>query len=279
MSAVASRVRVSGPGLHGGKTSSITLVASDTASGVTLVMGEQRGVLPDCPVTSAFRSTSIAVSHATLRTVEHLCAALMGLGIDSGLDIHVEGDEIPLLDGGASAWVSALEDALPARSSASPSGHPARFRIAHAATLQDDDARYTFTPSSGIHLSVKVELGDRRYDRSATWDGSRTAFVQDVAPARTFAREEDVMELASRGVASWVPRESVVVLCKERPALFHGRPFHDDEPARHKLLDLMGDVYVRCGLLQGTLAAEKPGHQRTHRVLDRALADGVIVRT
>jgi UDP-3-O-[3-hydroxymyristoyl] N-acetylglucosamine deacetylase len=217
----------------------------------------------------AFRSTTIAVGAASLRTVEHLSAALFGLGITHGLTITVTGEELPLLDGGASSWVDSLRPFA-------PSDRHHRSRVTRVATLRDGDAEYVFAPADDTLLSVRVELGDARYDRRATWDGSASAFENDIAPARTFSREEDVMELVARGVASWVPRESVVVLCKDRPALFYGRPFQDDEPARHKLLDLVGDTYVHCGVLRGHVHATRPGHARTHEVLVRALAEGLI---
>ena len=273
-----SRV-VSGPGLHGGKMADVELRVSDSLD-VTISVGDEHAALPGCAVTDAFRSTTVAVGSTPLRTVEHLAAALFGLGISRGLSIQVRGEELPLLDGGASAWVAALREVIdaPASPLVRSGGTSAHARIVRAATLGDGDASYVFTPAPDTRLSVRVYLGDARYDREAVWDGTGAAFERDVAPARTFSREEDVMELVARGVAAWVPRESVIVLCKDRPALFHGRPFADDEPARHKLLDLIGDVYVGCGILRGHLHAERPGHARTHAILTRALAEGVIER-
>lgn len=262
---------VSGPGLHGGKNADVELRASGSPR-VMLSMSGKSAPLPGCPVTDAFRSTTVAVGDAPLRTVEHLAAALFGLGITHGLSVDVRGEELPLLDGGALAWVAALREAIDAK--ALESGPHAV--ITRHATLRDGEASYTFAPAAHTRISVRVELGDARYDREAAWDGTPEAFERDLAPARTFSREEDVMELVARGVASWVPRESVVVLCKDRPPLFHGRPFADDEPARHKLLDLIGDVYVHCGVLRGHVHAERPGHARTHAMLTRALAEGVI---
>ncbi len=264
--------RVSGRGLHLGRIAEVSICASDDPRVMLSVLGE-REALPGCPVTDAFRSTTIAVGGASLRTVEHLAAALFGLSITGGLSVSVSGDELPLLDGGATAWLAALRAAL---SSAERAPDLVHARITRAATLTDGDARYAFTPAEDTQLSVRVDLGDARYDREVSWDGTSAAFEQDIAPARTFSREEDVMELVSRGVAAWVPRESVVVLCKDREPLHHGRPFADDEPARHKLLDLIGDVYIHCGVLRGHVHAERPGHARTHAILIRAVAEGVI---
>lgn len=263
-------VRVSGPGLHGGKHADVELCA-DESPRVMLVTAGGSAPLAGAPVVDAFRSTTIAVGGGRLRTVEHLASALFGLGIARGLSIRVDGDELPLLDGGASAWVTALREAVSPDATAG-----ACARVTRAATLRDGDASYLFTPSEETRLSVRVSLGDARYDRDATWDGSADSFARDLAPARTFSREEDVMELVARGAGAWVPRESVVVLCKDRPPLFHGRPFAEDEPARHKLLDLVGDVYVRCGVLRGHVHAERPGHARTHAILTRAIDEGVI---
>ena len=270
-----THVRVSGRGLHGGKRCDVALRSTDIAR-VSIALADQEGALPGCAVTDAFRSTTIAIGARPLRTVEHLAAALFGLGITGGLRIDVAGDELPLLDGGASAWLAALKEAMPALV---PGAARAHARVTRAAMLSDGDATYRFAPADDTRLTARVWLGDARYDREASWDGTAASFERDIAPARTFAREEDVMELARRGVGAWVPRESVVVLCTNREALFHGRPFADDEPTRHKLLDLIGDVYVRCGVLRGHVHAERPGHARTHALLTRALADGVIEPT
>jgi UDP-3-O-[3-hydroxymyristoyl] N-acetylglucosamine deacetylase len=271
-----SAIELSGRGLHTGTESRVRL--SRTEGPVTLEAGGEKSALSSWHVADAFRSTTLAHDKARVRTVEHLCAALFGLSIGEGLAIIVEGPELPLLDGGATQWAESLAtlDIPPTKNA---------HHITRTAIIDIADSRYAFSPPPSTTatptatLAVTLSLDDPRYALSATWRiGDRASFLSRIAPSRTFSREADITELLDRGVASWVPPDSVVVLRPPPHApLFAGRPFDADEPARHKLLDLIGDLYARVGLLDGSVHATKPGHARNHEAITRALADGILL--
>jgi UDP-3-O-[3-hydroxymyristoyl] N-acetylglucosamine deacetylase len=182
----------------------------------------------------------------------------------------VEGPELPLLDGGALAWCEAiarlaLQATLPL------------LRVTRAATYEVGPSRYELAPArgdAGIDVSVHVEL-DSRFDQRARWLGDPVDFVTRIAPARTFALAHEVEELARRGLARHADPASVVVLAPDA-VLSSGRPFAPDEPARHKLLDLIGDLYLRGGPPVGSFHAVRPGHASNERAIRRALEDGVL---
>jgi UDP-3-O-[3-hydroxymyristoyl] N-acetylglucosamine deacetylase len=224
----------------------------------------------DLVVASTARATTVEAAGGALRigTVEHAFAALAGLGVREGLELRVEGPEMPLLDGGALAWCEAiLRLALPAG--------PPLLRVTRAATYEVGPSRYELAPGdAGIDVSVHVEL-DSRFDRQARWHGDPEDFVVRIAPARTFALAHEVEELARRGLARHVDPASVVVLAPDA-VLSTGRPFTPDEPARHKLLDLMGDLYLHGGPPAGSFHAVRPGHASNARAIRRALEDGVL---
>jgi UDP-3-O-[3-hydroxymyristoyl] N-acetylglucosamine deacetylase len=97
-----------------------------------------------------------------------------------------------------------------------------------------------------------------------------------LAPARTFAREVDLEPLVRSGLARHVEPSSVVVLAPD--AVHHaGLPFSRDEPARHKLLDLIGDLYLHGGPPIGSVRALRPGHAANAAAIERAFADGILV--
>ena len=123
---------------------------------------------------------------------------------------------------------------------------------------------------------MELELGDARLERRAAWDGDPDDFRERIAPARTFCFAHEVEELARAGLASHVTPEMVVVIGAE--ILAAGRPFQPDEPARHKVLDLAGDLFLYGGPPRGHVAAYRPGHWSTHRAMQLALESGVIVR-
>jgi UDP-3-O-[3-hydroxymyristoyl] N-acetylglucosamine deacetylase len=237
---------------------------------VALSQGAARAALPELVVASTARATTVEAPGRGIRvgTVEHLFAALAGLGVREGIEVQVEGPELPLLDGGALAWCDAIERL------ALPAGTP-RLRVTRAARYEVGPSRYELAPRDGdIGVSVHVEL-DARFEPLASWGGDPGDFVARIAPARTFALAHEVDELARRGLARHADPASVVILAPDA-VLSSGRPFAPDEPARHKLLDLMGDLYLHGGPPLGSFHAVRPGHASNARAIRRAIEDGAL---
>jgi UDP-3-O-[3-hydroxymyristoyl] N-acetylglucosamine deacetylase len=263
---------VEGVGLHSGVSARVGLRAC--AGPVTLAVGDRVARIDELHVASTARATTVEAHGGALRvaTVEHLFAALAGLGVYEGLAIRVDGPELPLLDGGASAWCAAIEGlhlaaALP------------RARIVREAVVDVGGSRYELSP--GEHVDVGVAIAFEGFDATrispeARWRGDATDFRARIAPARTFALTRDIGELAAAGLARGVDPSAVVLLA---PDAVHsaGRPFSSDEPARHKLLDLVGDLYLTGGPPLGRLRAVRPGHAANAHAMKRAFAEGILV--
>jgi UDP-3-O-[3-hydroxymyristoyl] N-acetylglucosamine deacetylase len=223
-------------------------------------------------VVATDRATTVAPSSGTFRlsTVEHLFAALEAHRIEHGLRIDVAGDELPLLDGGASAWVRSLVSfALPRTKSA--------FEVVRDGTVEVGASRFTFRRAQGTRATVHVDFGDERLVSVAAWNGDPDDFDERIAPARTFALERDLDEIGRAGLARHVDPESVVLVAQTIHS--SGRPFRSDEPARHKLLDFIGDAYLHGGLPRGQVVAHRPGHHVNHAAFEKALALGLLART
>lgn len=242
---------IAGRGLHRGQEATLRFTC---APGPVTLNGVR---ISDLVLTSTDRSTTVN----GIGTVEHLFAALEARSIREGLAITLDGPEVPLIDGGSIAFY----DALP------PLEFGARSRIMQNAMIDG----YTFRPAEEVHVEVAIDFADRRIAPSATWNGDAADFRARIAPARTFGFEQELGELLARGLASHVSRESVIVFTTA-DVLCAGRPYEPDEPARHKLLDLLGDLYLHGGAPVGFLRAEKPGHAKTHEVMRRALDAGVV---
>jgi UDP-3-O-[3-hydroxymyristoyl] N-acetylglucosamine deacetylase len=222
-------------------------------------------------VVSAAWSTTVEAAGGALRiaTVEHALAAMAGLGVYGGIALEVDGPEMPLLDGSAAAWCAAL-DAL------GPPSRPPRLRVARAASVEAGSSRYDFAPGDGVTLRVRFETDDSRLDPDARWDGDPGDFRARIAPARTFALARDLPAIERLGLARHVDPSAIVVVM---PDAIHcaGRAFERDEPARHKLLDLLGDLYLHGGPPRGSVVAHRPGHAATWEAMTRARASGVLV--
>lgn len=271
MSARPREVTVRGIGLHTASASSVTLRAQ--AGPVRLRCDGVEARLEDLVVASTERSTTVAAANGVrVGTVEHLFAALAGLAVYEGVVVDVDGPELPLLDGGSAAWCAALATLDLARPAQAPP-----MRVARAGVVAIGSSRHEFAPSAGVRVEVRVELDDERFEPVASWDGDPGDFRERVAPARTFARAIDIEPLMQRGLARHVEPSSVVVLA---PGAVHhaGRPFSADEPARHKLLDLMGDLYLHGGPPVGRVYAVRPGHAVNAAAVTRAFAEGILER-
>ncbi|HEY3820878.1 MAG TPA: UDP-3-O-acyl-N-acetylglucosamine deacetylase [Polyangiaceae bacterium] len=258
-----------GVGLHTGAPSRVGLHRSDGP--VRLRWGAAEAELGALEVVSTARATTVQVRGGGPRvgTVEHAFAALAGLGLHGGVVLEVEGPELPLLDGGATAWCGAL-----LRLGVPPSAP--RLRVTRAATFEVGPSRYDLAPTGGaIEVTARIDFDDARLAPEACWTGDTADFVARIAPARTFALAHEIDELARRGLARHVDPTCVVIVAPD--AILHaGRPFTADEPARHKLLDLLGDLYLHGGPPVGRVTAVRPGHASNARFIQRALEDGVL---
>ena len=245
---------IEGRGLHRGERASVRL---SPAPGPVTLNGVRVAALH---IDAVDRSTTVN----GIGTVEHLFAALEARSIREGVAIAVEGPELPLVDGGAAAFCDALRE-LP---DLAPGPRPT---IVQSATIDG----YTFAPGPAVRVEVAIDFADARIAPEAAWDGDAADFRTRIAPARTFAFERDLGPFLERGLAQHVTPESVVLFTADR-ILVAGAAFAPDEPARHKLLDLLGDLYLHGGAPIGTLRALRPGHARTHDVMRRALHRGVV---
>jgi UDP-3-O-[3-hydroxymyristoyl] N-acetylglucosamine deacetylase len=205
-----------------------------------------------------------------IATVEHLLAACAGLGFHAGLSVEVDGPELPLLDGSARSWCDALRE-VGVRAT-EPS-----LEVVRDADVQIGESLYRFRRARGVRVAVTIDFGDARLAPSAEWNGDARDFAERIAPARTFAFLREVEALAARGLASHVTPSSVIVIGPETVS-FAGAPFSADEPARHKLLDLMGDLFLHGGPPRGDLSVHRPGHRATSSAMREALESGIVRR-
>jgi len=255
-----------GVGLHTGASSRVALRLK---AGPCIFRRSGRELaLRDARVVGTDRATTLDILGESVSTVEHLFAACGGLGVHEGLEIEVSGSELPLLDGAARSWCEALRE-IGVRGSAP------RSEVARDEDVDIGESRYAFRRATGVCVAVTIDFGDARLAPSAEWRGDPDDFVDRIAPARTFAFRHEVEALAARGLASHVTPESVVVIDRDA-VLFAGAAFSFDEPARHKLLDLVGDLFLYGGPPRGTIVAHRPGHRATSAAMRTAIERGIV---
>jgi UDP-3-O-[3-hydroxymyristoyl] N-acetylglucosamine deacetylase len=269
---VPAEVRLEGFALHAGTECAVTLARHDGP--ITFGRGPHRVPLEKlCVARTDFGVRLADGSGFEVDLVEHLLAALGGLGVRRGLVAVVEGPELPLLDGGARSLTDAI--ARLGVASAAP-----MIAVAKAARIEDERSSYLFEPGDAVEVEVEVRfehpaIGAQR----AHWDGTPSSFRDDIAPARTFGFAGQAADLASRG------RARLAITCeaklREAVIVFDDGPvprMTENEVARHKLLDLVGDLAFYGGPPLGRIVAQRPGHTATHRIVRHALASGILSR-
>jgi UDP-3-O-[3-hydroxymyristoyl] N-acetylglucosamine deacetylase len=208
--------------------------------------------------------TALQLDQRRLATVEHLLAALAGVGL-TAVTILVEGHEIPLLDGSAQPWVEAIAEAGLHRLGERPTAVPLTAPI----TLQQGASFVTALPSDCLRLGAAIEFPQQAIGRQLfSLELTPEAFVEQIAPARTFGFKHQVEQLLAAGLIKGGALDNALV-CDGDNWLNPPLRFAD-EPVRHKLLDLLGDLAL-AGLPQAQVFAFRGSHG-LHTALAAALA-------
>ena len=237
------------------------------AEGVAVPLAELRIVRADHGVCVRLGSR---LNAPRVDLVEHVLGALGGLGVREGVAVIVEGGEVPLLDGGAALFVEALRSLGLAETAP-------RGIVARAFSAVIDGSTYRLEPGAVSRVAVDIAFSHPAVGaQSAELTHDPDDFARRIAPARTFGFAADWPVLLAAGRARGVDPRSVLVFDEEgvHPS---SQPAAREEPARHKLLDLLGDLTLFGGPFRGTFHAVRPGHARTHAFLRSALAAGALV--
>jgi UDP-3-O-[3-hydroxymyristoyl] N-acetylglucosamine deacetylase len=270
------RTSVSGVGVHSGVPVTLTLSPADADCGVVFVRNGANGE-PEREMRAtaeSVTSTDLATvlgdeSGAFVSTVEHVMAALCGLGVDN-CTVEIDGPEAPIMDGSAAAYVAAIDQAgialLPA----------ARryFKILKPVRAVRGNAFGEFRPyERGFRLDVEIEFDHPLVGRqSLGLDVEPAAFRREVARARTFGFMRDVSRLWGAGYALGATLENTVVVADDRILNPEGLRFRD-EFVRHKLLDAVGDLALAGAPILGAYRSMRGGHKLNHAVLAALLSD------
>jgi len=225
---VKSRVRLEGFGLHSGTP--VEIFVEPSSSGIWFRCGPERVEARPENVTDTSRCTRLG----GISTIEHLMSAFAGLGVTDA-EVVLSSPELPALDGASAVYVAAMK-AVGFEDVGS-----ATFRLFERVFFIEDPIRIGVAKGDG-HWRFDFECGER-------WPGSQSfvcfvsgpTYATDIAPARTFAFEEEVEPIRAAGLAKGLDATSALVL---GVAGYVNEPKWPDEPARHKLLDLIGDLYL-----------------------------------
>src|SRR5436190_6394611 len=270
-----SEATVTGVGVHSGLPVSLTIGPAPIDAGYIFVRTSLDGADREVPATA---ESVIATEFATVlgdrdgplvSTAEHVLAALRGMGVDNAT-IEIDGPEVPIMDGSAAAFVAAIDQARVVTQSA-----PRRFiQVLKPVQVAMGDCFGELRPyAAGFRAEIEIDFANPVIGRQKyTLDLSPERFRREISRARTFGCMNDVARLWSAGFALGASFENSVVFDDTRLLNTEGLRY-SDECARHKVLDVIGDLALAGLPLLGAYRSVRGGHKLNHAVLTSLLAD------
>jgi UDP-3-O-[3-hydroxymyristoyl] N-acetylglucosamine deacetylase len=270
-----SQATVTGVGVHSGLPVNLTIGPAPVDAGFIFVRTGLDDADREVP---AVAGSVIATDLATVlgdregplvSTAEHVLAALRGMGVDNAT-IEVDGPEVPIMDGSAAAFVSAIDQAGIVTQSAAR-----RFiQVLKPVQVAIGDSFGELRPhAGGFRAEVEIDFANPVIGRqNFALDLSPESFRREVSRARTFGCMNDVARLWSAGFALGSSFDNTVVFDDTRLLNTEGLRY-SDECARHKVLDVIGDLALAGLPLQGAYRSVRGGHKLNHAVLTALLAD------
>jgi len=266
---------VTGVGVHSGSSVSLTVGPASVDAGLVFVRtGLEGGDREVCATAESVTATEFATvlgdrEGPLVSTVEHVLAALRGMGVDNAT-IEIDGPEAPIMDGSAAAFVNAIDQAGVVSQSA-----PRRFiQVMKPVQVAIGDSFGELRPyAGGFRAEVEINFANPVIGRQKyALELSPETFRREVARARTFGFMNDVARLRAAGFSLGASFENTMVFDEERLLNPEGLRYAD-ECARHKALDAVGDLALAGLPLLGAYRSLRGGHKLNHAVLTALLAD------
>ncbi len=268
-------IRATGVGLHTGEKVYLTLRPAPANTGIRFCRVDLDPVVEIAAhpenVGDTVLSTCLVKDGVRVATVEHLLSAMAGLGIDNAY-VDLSAPEVPIMDGSAGPFVFLIRSAGTLEQDA-----PKRFvRITRPVTIEDPDGkRVSFAPYDGFKVSYTLEFDHPVFksgDCTAEVDFSSTSFVKEVSRARTFGFMRDIEHLRQNNLALGGSLDNAIVVDDFRVLNEDGLRYQD-EFAKHKILDAIGDLYQLNRSLIGAFHGYKSGHELNNRLLRKLLQE------
>lgn len=271
---LAADVVVKGKGLLLGEEATCTIRPAPANHGIVF---ERTDLTPPVRipahvrhVVERARRTTLKVGSATIETVEHCLSALAGLRIDNAL-IELAGPELPCGDGSSLPFIEPILEA----GIVEQDERRRLFRLREPIVVQEEEAMLAALPHDGDEFRVMFDLdysehGNRIARQAQVFDFTNGNYHGDIGPARTFSLEEEARALWDRGMCRHLTPKDVLVIGENGPIDNSYR--FDNEPVRHKILDLLGDLYLAGCEVIGRFVAYRSGHSLNHEMARRVVA-------
>ena len=267
---LSKEVFFNGVGIHTGQPVSVRIVPAPPNAGVVFV----RTDLPHRPIievrsaqvdkAKSVRRSTVSKDGVEVQTVEHFLASLWGMGIDNAY-VEVTGSEMPGLDGSALPYVQHLQAAGTTEQSA-----PRRyFTLREPVFVEEGESSIAVFPSPHLRISYLLRYPHPQLkSQFVSFVANNGApFSEAIAPARTFCLKEEADQLRAAGLGRGATYDNTLVVTEQ--GVIENTLRFEDEFARHKVLDLIGDLYLLGSHLRGHVIAIKSGHSLNVKLVKR----------
>lgn len=267
---IRREVELEGVGLHSGEKVKIRLLPAESNSGISFIRTDLSGAphikanISNIMESSRRpRRTSLSCDSVEVHTIEHLMAALCGLMIDN-VKIEISGPEVPGLDGSASPFVELIHKAGIEEQSALKKFFQAKEPI----WLEENDTILAILPDLEFKISYMLSYDHPLLKAQYTsFVVTPEVFEKEIAPSRTFCLETEAEELRKQGLGKGANLENTLLIGQR--GVIKNKLRYDDEFARHKVSDLIGDLYLLGVPIKGHVIGVKSGHPLNIRLIQK----------
>ncbi|MFA5103927.1 MAG: UDP-3-O-acyl-N-acetylglucosamine deacetylase [Candidatus Margulisiibacteriota bacterium] len=247
---VTRPVSCKGIALHTGEVSFLEFRPAEENSGIYFLHNGGRVDANAKNITSTNRGSALS----SISTVEHVLSAVYGCGIEN-VELFLEGPEPPALDGSAKGFVDLLR-----RAGIKEQAAESRYiSVKHLIRVESGDSFVEISPLDHLAIEALIDYSHTIAGVvTAKYDELKDDFEKNIAPARTFGLLEEVEALKKAGLAKGASLKNAIAITKtgySSPLRF------DNELARHKILDIIGDMALAGGRIRGKIVSHKGGHK------------------
>jgi UDP-3-O-[3-hydroxymyristoyl] N-acetylglucosamine deacetylase len=268
------KVSTTGVGLHNGEKVKLTLRPAAIDTGIVFRRTDLPGMpeiqaTPDA-VSDTRMCSALEKNGARVATVEHLMSALAGLGVDN-IVVELDASEIPIMDGSSGPFIFLLQSAGIIEQAAAKKF----MRIKKNVEIIEEDKWAKFEPYHGFKMDFTIDFAHPVFEGSGNnvkIDFADNSYIAEISRARTFGFMHEVEYLRANGLARGGSLDNAIVLDEFRVLNTDGLRY-EDEFAKHKVLDAIGDLYMLGHPLLGSFTAYKSGHGLNNKLIRALLAD------
>ena len=260
-------ISLNGVGLHTGVFTNITLKPAPSNSGIFFNRTDKSTIIPakwDSVISTKF-STNIASNQIEVKTVEHLLSALAGLHINN-CEILIDNIEVPILDGSSIVFVeNILKTGLKEQDS-----EQSILEIIKPVKFSCNYGYAELTPNSsneeGLNINLESSFDGKYEDQDINIKNLNGNYIESISKARTFGFFQEIEYLKSQNLIKGGSLDNAIVIKDKKPLNKNGLRY-DNELMRHKVLDVVGDLYLSGYPIIGTYKGFKTGHFITNNLL------------